>query len=364
MKLITANEDIDFDEIEKQHLTAWKNVVETGLNNQIKGSSGRVRDFYGIVLKYKKTLLTGKHDQLKLAKSEIEDAKSRIPKVNYDKYKVKDRLKAIFNYPKFVNASLPKWGAYKFVQELDVSACAYCNRIFTFTMDKVDLARIYDKTKDRKVKQKILNDITSSKTRPELDHFYPKEKYPYLALALYNLVPSCHICNSNLKGSRSVDFDNLINPYADDFDDIIIIKAKLKNEADIQAEINAGKLSGTVTDHFGYNLFSGKLSSFDLAFEYRDATSLSNNVKAENHIELYALKELYEMHKDHASRIIKNAIRHGPGSARDIYKRHEGLFHSEEEARSAMIGTESDPDKINQFPLSKLAIDISRDFGI
>ena len=177
-------------------------------------------------------------------------------------------------------------------------------------------------------------------------------------------MPSCHICNSNLKGSRNVDFDKLINPFEDDFDEIIKIKARLKSESEIQDKINAGKLKGEVKDHFGYYLFTGKLSSFDLEFAEADPTDEVNNLKARNHIDLYALEQLYEMHKDQASRIIKNAIRHGAGSAKDIFNRHKGLFQSEEEAKSAILGTESSPYKINRFPLSKLAIDIARDFGI
>ena len=29
----------------------------------------------------------------------------------------------------------------------------------------------------------------------EIDHFFPKSRYPYLALSLFNLIPVCHYCN-------------------------------------------------------------------------------------------------------------------------------------------------------------------------
>ncbi|MBL0200337.1 MAG: hypothetical protein IPP81_09205 [Chitinophagaceae bacterium] len=364
MKLITSDLNIDFVEIENQHRLAWQKLVEDGLNYEIKGSSGRVKLLYEEIYKYKRELLIGKPAALRLARRNIERVKSTLPAGDYERYNIRSKLQSIFNYSGLIESYLPHWGAYKLVQQLNVNSCVYCNRIFSFTLDKVDLARTFNKTKDKKVKRKILKDISSSKTRPELDHFYPKAKFPYLALALYNLVPSCHICNSSLKGSRNVDFDTLINPYEDDFDQIMKIKVKFRKEAEIQKDIDSGKLAGQVKDHFGYLLFVGKLESFDLKFERVNAADSIDNTKARNHIELYALNELYDIHKDHATRILKNAIRHGSGSARDIFARHGNLFHSEEETRSALLGTESNPDKINQFPLSKLAIDICSDFGI
>jgi len=364
MKIISADIDIDFADIEKKHLAAWKQHVVDGLISAINGSSGNVKKFYEEVQKHQIALLTGKPAQLRAARTAIEVARSRISIKMYDDEKVNDKLGVIFNYDKFVDTYLPSWGAYKFCQSLNVQACLYCNRVFSHTLDKVDLARTFNSTKDKKTKRKILKYITSSKTRPELDHFYPKAKFRYLALAMYNLVPSCHICNSNLKGSRDIDFDNLINPYEHDFDEIVKIKPRLRNEAEIQREIDEGKLSGQVKDHFGYQLFLGKLSSFDLRFEKVDSTHFVNNTKADKHIDLYALEELYEMHKDHASRILKNSIIHGSGSVKDIFARHRNLFHSEDEVKCAILGTESIPDRINKFPLSKLAIDISRDFGI
>ena len=41
----------------------------------------------------------------------------------------------------------------------------------------------------------------SKKTRDfyELDHFFPKAEYPFLALSLYNFIPCCHTCNCNIK---------------------------------------------------------------------------------------------------------------------------------------------------------------------
>lgn len=46
--------------------------------------------------------------------------------------------------------------------------------------------------------------MESVRSKNELDHFLPKRKYPLLALCYYNLIPSCHFCNtSDHKGQLS-----------------------------------------------------------------------------------------------------------------------------------------------------------------
>ncbi|WP_201529326.1 HNH endonuclease [Psychrobacter frigidicola] len=51
----------------------------------------------------------------------------------------------------------------------------------------------------------------------ELDHFLPKSKYPQFSLLTSNLVPSCKICNQDLKKSKFAEVyeDQIIHPYND-----------------------------------------------------------------------------------------------------------------------------------------------------
>lgn len=51
----------------------------------------------------------------------------------------------------------------------------------------------------------------------ELDHFLPKSKYPQFSLLTSNLVPSCKICNQDLKKSKFAKIyeDQIIHPYND-----------------------------------------------------------------------------------------------------------------------------------------------------
>ncbi|NDI77567.1 hypothetical protein DYH56_05930 [Psychrilyobacter piezotolerans] len=82
------------------------------------------------------------------------------------------------------------------ISEMGIRVCPYCQRnyITNYINEKGD------------------------RTTADLDHFYPKSLYPYLALSLYNFIPSCQICNSRFKGSKDT-YDKIINPYKNSFDD-------------------------------------------------------------------------------------------------------------------------------------------------
>lgn len=43
-------------------------------------------------------------------------------------------------------------------------------------------------------------------TRPTFDHWFAKDDHPLLALSFYNLIPSCNICNSSVKGKKEIEF--------------------------------------------------------------------------------------------------------------------------------------------------------------
>ena len=72
----------------------------------------------------------------------------------------------------------------KLQHENEIFLCPYCQRNYVNVIQKDDLT-----------------------IKPDLDHFYPKAKYPFLAATVDNLVPSCQVCNSRLKGE--IDFYKL-----------------------------------------------------------------------------------------------------------------------------------------------------------
>lgn len=91
----------------------------------------------------------------------------------------------VFDYSK-----LPKDLSYKVIEETGIKVCPYCNE------------------------NNIYNVCGGQKSyRSELDHFFPKSKFPFLALSLYNLIPSCNICNGPLKGNYDTFYNKAAYPY-------------------------------------------------------------------------------------------------------------------------------------------------------
>lgn len=99
-----------------------------------------------------------------------------------------------------------KWSRHKLLFLMGIEVCPYCQRNYISNYEENN----------------------GKKTTADLDHFYPKSDYPFLALSLYNFIPSCQICNSRFKGNKDV--CDSIYPYEEGFDELGV-KFKTSKEA-------------------------------------------------------------------------------------------------------------------------------------
>lgn len=100
----------------------------------------------------------------------------------------------------------------------------------------------------------------------ELDHFLPKEYFPQFWLSLYNLIPSCKICNQTMK--KWVPEWVVFHPY------FWIIQIIIKNNKYSLKKINNNNLS----NHINYNFWKQRWES-DILIE---------------HIKYFKLSEIYK----------------------------------------------------------------------
>ncbi|MDT0124899.1 hypothetical protein Q9R46_19700 [Paenibacillus sp. RRE4] len=136
------------------------------------------------------------------------DRETLITLINKHKYQIQNITKQdlerifekIFNYNKFSKKAESKYSAYTLNQNLRITSCPYCNRMYTLTV-------ICQAVKNKN----FINYVT----RPELDHYFPKSKYPLFGLSFNNLIPSCSICNK-LKGSGTNHIQMHHHPYFDE----------------------------------------------------------------------------------------------------------------------------------------------------
>lgn len=108
----------------------------------------------------------------------------------------------IFNYPGFRRSS--KCHEILSALGFDSSTCPYCNDIRLSIVDAT----------------KSLSKVALKKALLDVDHFKPKSVYPFLAVSFYNLLPSCHICNSSYKGNKNFNHISHIHPHVSSFDDV------------------------------------------------------------------------------------------------------------------------------------------------
>jgi len=83
--------------------------------------------------------------------------------------------------------------------------------------------------------------IKGQSVRSDLDHFFPKDKFPFLATTLHNLVPACSRCNRLLKSDQIDDLLNIAMPYRDDFDDNLHFDILIENIGDCFSRVRIDK---------------------------------------------------------------------------------------------------------------------------
>lgn len=193
-----------------------------------------------------------------------------------------------------------------FVEDLKITVCPYCNR--NYINSGLDI------------------------TTAQLDHFFPKSKYPLLALSFFNLIPCCYSCN-HLKSDgkihgKKLKSSMLISPFDKSkvTDDIIRFSYLPKAYGKYQIEVQG----------FG----------------------ISQKVMEEN-IAVFQLKERYSVHTDIIDELHIKVESMSPeylSSVRKLMNKDGDLSYLSEE--EIYFGTYLTQDKYYLRPLSKFEHDI------
>lgn len=105
----------------------------------------------------------------------------------------------------------------------------------------------------------------------ELDHFINKKDYPFFALCLYNLVPSCKSCNNH---KRKGDDECLVSPFEEAADFDSNIKIRLYSRPYVQMvknEYHESRIEVRVTsdeDSDDYKRYKANVDGFNLQDAY------------------------------------------------------------------------------------------------
>ncbi|CAA6803983.1 MAG: Unknown protein [uncultured Sulfurovum sp.] len=213
-------------------------------------------------------------------------------------------------YRIFVDYGYNKIDKLKFIETIDLGSCPYCNRNYVFTTSK------------------------NGSIKPEIDHFYPKSLYPYLACSYFNLIPSCPTCNGfGAKEAKDTFYVYPIsNPYT--------IKP-----IDFQFSFTPQKvnfINNVKKDHYSFDNFK-----IDV---YGNKANL----------EVFHLKELYEQHRDIVLELLIKKAYYPQSYIREL----SGFGFSEDEIYRYLFANYNKDKDLHKRPLSKLIRDISDELSI
>lgn len=208
------------------------------------------------------------------------------------------------------------WSSREFVKSLNIDVCPYCN------MNPLPMCSI---RKGEGVYH----------MHPDMDHYFDKGRYPFLALNIYNFIPACDICNRRIKGAREIDYSLMAHPYVDDVHEQVVVRA---NDAVVE------------------NPYINNIPDDWLLKDGRD-----DGTKARRGLRWFDFFGIMDLCKNpHTKTTLLRAVRNAAMKIklRQFYREQYGGFMTNEQFEVQSYGCSLNPDEINKRPLSKITIDL------
>lgn len=227
-----------------------------------------------------------------------------------------ERLEWAFRYEDFRSSKL-----VELAEILNIKSCLYCNSQYTLVVVN----------ENRKI------------AKFQFDHFFPKSRFPYLSISLYNLIPSCASCNQG-KSNAVYYLNNFTHPFYDDF--------HLLSSFSIGRQVAIRMMIGQDVPENEINI------------------NLTNDVHPQvvNYEEEFSLKGIYSRHKDIIKEIFHKSYAYNNGGREALFAlrdRHGNrIFNSIEEIEQLLLANYPSIEDINNRPLAKFMQDIAKEAGL
>ena len=221
----------------------------------------------------------------------------------------------IFNYEKNISSKMKA----EIVKDLNISVCPYCNRQYI----------------------NVFIEAGRNRTIADIDHFLPKEHYSLWADSLYNMIPSCKVCNMLFKGKRNID---MFNPFQRGYENEAYFTIEHENE------LTLNELMGW-TDR-----------DVEISLKFDGDGSVCKKIQSE--AELFRIKEVYRIHSDYVKDLLyKQAMIEKTITEEmieEINEKTEAGAITIDEVKRVLYGMDLDDVDYCNIPLSKLTYDILR----
>ena len=216
------------------------------------------------------------------------------------------------------------WSRHKLLSLMGIEVCPYCQRNYISSYEENN----------------------NEKTTADLDHFYPKSLYPFLALSLYNFIPSCQICNSRFKGDK--DTRDSVYLYEEGFDELGV---KFKTSEEVIVKILEE----------GYSDFSVKIN-------YENLKNKEDGEKVKNSIENLGLDRVYKKsHNQYIQNLLYNIEKYPENYLENCVEIFESDVDKKKRLEEYFKDIVKEPYRKrieNGEPLAKLTKDILEEFDI
>lgn len=225
----------------------------------------------------------------------------------------------------FVSFYEEKWddivnyNRYVFVAKHKLKTCPYCNMSYILISER--------------------DNNSQNGLRPEIDHFFPKTLYPYLAMSFYNLIPSCKVCN-HTKGSKDTYKDELLSPYEID-ENTFKLTYRPKNMNFLQVE-------------------KQKYKTNNFEVEIKDKNSKQDDEDKKDSNDYFKLDKLYAQHKDIVLELLVKRTIYSKSYIAELKK---NFRLTDDEIYRFLFCNYKDSEEFNQRPLSKLIKDTTDELG-
>lgn len=186
------------------------------------------------------------------------------------------------------------------VQQTGFTVCPYCNRDY-------------------------INGRSRKHIGAQLDHFYPRSKYPIFSVCLYNLVPVCGVCNR-------IKHDNMSN-FASPFDEQIDWENGLKFSY-VPLDINRKKIT----------------------------IAAKGSIK--NNIEAMRIEKAYQIHEMEVNELLDKVEMYSKTQIDEFREVLNKLALTDQDVKNMVFGPEITEESMKRKPLARMMRDLERELGI
>ena len=261
---------------------------------------------------------------IKIMKKKNKKSKS-ILEIRFEKLNISEEYlpNQLFCYKKLQTGN-KDWNRHKLLSLIGIEICPYCQRNYISSYEENN----------------------SKKTTADLDHFYPKSLYPFLALSLYNFIPSCQICNSRFKGNKDV--WSSVYPYEEGFDELGV---KFRTSKEVISEI-----------------LGERYSDFYVKIDYENLKNKEDVEKVKNSIENLGLDRVYKKsHNQYIQNLLYNIEKYPENYLENCVEMFESNVDKKKQLEEYFKDIVKEPYRKrieNGEPLAKLTKDILEEFNI